>query len=134
VLGFWIPLLTAFLVLAALWLALAVVLWLHRPSRDRAALLLRLVPDLARLVSRLMRDRGAPLRYRLALVALAAYLASPIDLIPDVVPVIGSLDDVILVALVLRWVGRGMGRSWIEAQWTGSTEGLAILVRVLALS
>lgn len=132
-LGFWIPLLTAFLVLAALWLALAVVLWLHRPSRDRAALLLRLVPDLARLVSRLMRDRGAPLRYRLALVALAAYLASPIDLIPDLVPVIGSLDDVILAALVLRWVGRGMGRGWIEAHWTGSTEGLAILVRALAL-
>lgn len=114
------------------WLALIGLLWLNRPTRDQTTAYLRLIPDLSRLVLRLLRDRGTPARYRLALLGLAAWLANPIDLIPDFLPVIGVLDDAIIAAVVLRWVGRGVGLTRIEAAWSGSDEGLALLRRVLA--
>jgi uncharacterized membrane protein YkvA (DUF1232 family) len=124
-------LLTALLVLVVGWLVLVAVVWLNRPTRDQAAVLLRLLPDLTRLVIRLVRDPGTPGRYRVALIALGAWLAFPIDLIPDFLPVIGALDDIVLAALVLRWVGRGIGIERLEAAWSGSPEGLAILRRAL---
>ena len=114
------------------WLALIGLLWLNRPTRDQTTAYLRLIPDLSRLVLRLLSDRGTPARYRLALLGLAAWLANPIDLIPDFLPVIGVLDDAIIAAVVLRWVGRGVGLTRIEAAWSGSDEGLALLRRVLA--
>ena len=114
------------------WLALIGLLWLNKPTRDQTTAYLRLIPDLSRLVFGLLRDRGTPLRYRLALVGLAAWLANPIDLIPDFLPVIGVLDDAIVAAVVLRWVGRGVGLTRIEAAWSGSDEGLALLRRILA--
>jgi len=113
------------------WLALIGLLWLNRPTRDQTTAYLRLIPDLSRLVLRLLRDRGTPAPYRLALLGLAAWLANPIDLIPDFLPVIGVLDDAIIAAVVLRWVGRGVGLTRIEAAWSGSNEGLALLRRVL---
>ena len=118
----------------ALWLLLVVVLWLHRPARDQAAAYLRLVPDVARLVYRLARRGDTPRRYRVALLGLAAWLAMPIDLIPDFLPVIGVVDDIVLAGLVLRWVGRGVGMARIEAEWTGSPEGLVVLRRVLGIT
>ncbi|MFL5680335.1 MAG: YkvA family protein [Chloroflexota bacterium] len=118
-------------VIAAAWLLLVAILWLHRPSRDRASVLLRLVPDIGRLVYRLARDPATPMRYRVGLAALGAYLAFPIDLVPDFLPGIGSLDDVIVAAIVLRWIGRGVGADEIAAHWPGSAEGLAMLRRVL---
>ncbi|MDQ2965026.1 MAG: DUF1232 domain-containing protein [Chloroflexota bacterium] len=124
-------LLTAILVVALGWLLVVGVVWLNRPTRDQAAVYLRLLPDLTRLVLRLVRNPGTPTRYRVALIALGAWLAFPIDLIPDFLPVIGALDDIVLAALVLRWVGRGIGIERIEAAWSGSPEGLAILRRVL---
>jgi uncharacterized membrane protein YkvA (DUF1232 family) len=121
------PLVLTLAVLASAWLALAMVLWLHRPSRDTASLLLRLVPDVAKLAIRLVRDPATPMRYRVALVALVGYLASPIDIIPDFIPGIGSVDDVIVAALVLRWVGRGVSPQRVEELWPGTPEGLAML-------
>jgi uncharacterized membrane protein YkvA (DUF1232 family) len=125
------PLLTIVAIVLIAWLVLVVVLWLHRPSRDRAAVVLRLVPDIARLTVRLARDPATPRRYRIALFALAGYLALPLDLVPDFLPGIGALDDVILAALVLRWVGRGVGQAALEAHWAGSPEGLSLLRRAL---
>jgi len=124
-------LLTALAVLALGWLVLVAVVWLNRPTRDQAAVFLRFLPDLTRLVFRLVRDPGTPTRYRVALVLLGAWLAFPIDLIPDFLPVIGALDDIVLAALVLRWVGRGIGTERLEEAWSGSPEGLAILRRAL---
>ena len=117
--------------LIATWLLLVAILWAHRPSRDRAALLLRLVPELARLGFALLRDPATPRRYRLALLALGAYLAMPIDLIPDFLPGIGAIDDLILVTVVLRWVGRAIGPDRIAAHWAGSEDGLALVLRSL---
>jgi uncharacterized membrane protein YkvA (DUF1232 family) len=124
-------LLTALVVLVVGWLVLLGIIWLNRPTREQAAVYLRLLPDLTRLVFRLVRDSRTPTRYRVALIALGAWLAFPIDLIPDFLPVIGALDDIVLAALVLRWVGRGVGMDRIEEAWPGSPEGLAILRRAL---
>lgn len=68
-----------------------------------------LVPDAVVLFRRLLRDPRVPRRAKLALALLVPYLASPIDLIPDFVPVLGYLDDAALAALALRYVVRSAG-------------------------
>jgi uncharacterized membrane protein YkvA (DUF1232 family) len=67
------------------------------------------------------------------LVLLLVYLASPIDLVPDVVPVIGYADDVLVVALVLRSVVRRAGREALVRHWAGTAEGLAAVERLAGL-
>jgi uncharacterized membrane protein YkvA (DUF1232 family) len=88
------------------------------------------VPDCAVLFARLARDPAVPRRQRIALVALAAYLASPIDLVPDFLPVAGQADDAILVILTLRWILRGSGPALLERHWPGPDGSLALLLRL----
>jgi uncharacterized membrane protein YkvA (DUF1232 family) len=64
---------------------------------------------------------------------LLAYLASPIDLVPDFVPVLGYADDAIVVAAVLRSVVRAAGPQVLESHWPGSPEGLAALRRLVRI-
>jgi uncharacterized membrane protein YkvA (DUF1232 family) len=123
----------ALAVVAASWLLLVAFLWLHRPSRDLAAAALRLIPDLVRLVRGLLSDSGTPTSIRVALAGLLLYLLSPIDLIPDFVPVIGSADDLIVSAVVLRWVGRRVGLDDLRARWTGGPAGFEVLRRLLGI-
>ena len=107
------------------WLLLLAVLW--RVSRGRTTWrdALRLLPDLVRLVRRLAGDRGLPRGVRVRLWLLLGYLALPVDLVPDVLPVIGWADDVIAVVLVLRSVARRAGPEALERHWPGTPEGLA---------
>jgi uncharacterized membrane protein YkvA (DUF1232 family) len=120
--------------IALLWLILIGILWLNRPTRALAGPAARLLPDLATLVRSLMSDRAAPRRVKLALAGLLIWIASPIDLIPEFIPVLGPLDDLIVTVLVLRWAGRRMGPAWIGDHWRGTPEGLAILERLLGIS
>ena len=94
---------------------------------------LRLLPDLLRLLRRLLADRtlGAGVRIRLAL--LLAYLLSPIDLVPDFVPVIGYADEVIIVALVLRSVIARAGEDAMRRHRPGTPEGLQLILRLAGL-
>ena len=71
------------------WLALVVTLWIARPTENVLKESLRLLPDLVRLIARLARDSSQPRGVRIRLGLLLAYLAFPIDLIPDFVPVLG---------------------------------------------
>ena len=64
---------------------------------------------------------------------MLAYLISPIDLIPDFIPVLGQSDDVVVAALVLRWSGRRIGVDRLRAHWSGSDEGFDVLRRMLGL-
>ena len=89
-----------------------------------------LVPDCLVLARGLLGDGEVPARCKFALVALVAYLASPIDLVPDFLPVIGVLDDAILVALTLRWIVRVAGAERIGRHWRGSARGLKLVLRV----
>ena len=66
------------------------------------------------LASCLMRDRRIPMRARLIPPALVVYLASPIDLIPDFIPVLGQLDDLVAVVVGVRLLLRYTPRSIIE--------------------
>jgi len=96
-----------------------------------AAAVARLVPDLLVLVRRLAADPRLPRGLRATLALLVLYLASPIDLVPDFIPVIGVLDDVLLVVLVLRWVLRAAGPALVTEHWPGPPRGLELLLGTL---
>ena len=97
----WMWLILSFAVVVLLWLVLVGALLLAG-RREEARALATFIPDCIVLVSRLLRDDRVPRRRKLLLVALAGYLALPFDLIPDFIPVAGQLDDVLVVAFVLR--------------------------------
>jgi uncharacterized membrane protein YkvA (DUF1232 family) len=115
------------------WLVLMALLWLARPDELSARELLRLLPDVLRLVRRLAGDRTLPRGVRVRLWLLMVYLAVPIDLVPDFLPVVGHADDAIVVALVLRSVVRRAGGAAVERHWPGTPEGLAALRRASRL-
>ncbi len=117
------------------WVLLVVALLLvARRAPDPLGLreVLRLLPDVVRLVRRLAADRSLPrsLRWRLGL--LLGYLLLPIDLVPDFLPVVGWADDVVVVVLVLRSVVRAAGPDALRRHWPGSPPGLAAVERLLA--
>jgi uncharacterized membrane protein YkvA (DUF1232 family) len=129
----WRPILGVVAGLLVAWLLLVVILWIVRPRDARLADLLRLVPDVVRLVRRLIGDRSVPFGARAALVGLLAWLVSPIDLIPEFVPLLGPLDDVVVAIIVLRYVRRRLGDERLRSYWAGSPEGYALLERLLGV-
>jgi len=102
-----------------------------RGRREDARALAGFVPDCAVLLQRLLRDPRLPRRRRALVVALAAYLAMPFDLVPDFIPVAGQLDDAILVALVLRSLVRAGGPDLLAEHWPGPERSLELLRRLL---
>lgn len=113
---------------AVLW-ALAVAFLWRQGRRGDAIALARFVPDCAVLFKRLLAD-GRISRWRKAiLIPLLAYLASPIDLVPDFVPVAGQLDDAIIAAFALRLVLKGADEQILRDLWPGPTESLDVLER-----
>ncbi len=119
--------------LLLLWLVLLVVLW--RATLDQTGLrdALRLLPDAVRLIRRLAGDRSLPRGVRVRLVLLLAYLALPIDVVPDFIPVLGYADDAVVVVLVLRSVARSAGSQALELHWPGTPEGLATVRRLAGI-
>lgn len=117
-----------------LWLMLAALLWQSAVEQPRIRDLLRLVPDLLGLLRRLAGDRLLPFAVRLRVWLLIAYLASPIDVVPDFIPVIGYADDAILVAVTLRSVVRRAGPVALERHWRGTADGLAAVRSFAGLS
>jgi uncharacterized membrane protein YkvA (DUF1232 family) len=116
-------LISVLVVLAVAWLLVIAFVWFHRPSRAAALEALRLLPDILGLGARLAADSSTPRAARIALAGLVVWLASPIDLIPEFIPVIGPLDDIVVAAIVLRWVGRRVGVEGLRAHWRGTDEG-----------
>jgi uncharacterized membrane protein YkvA (DUF1232 family) len=116
-----------------LWVALLAALWTARPDQLSVREALRLVPDVVRLLRRLAADRGLPRGVRVRLWLMLAYLATPIDLVPDFVPVLGYADDAIVVAFALRSVTHRAGPQAVERHWPGTPEGLAAVRRLARL-
>jgi len=83
--------------------------------RDLAAF----IPDCVTTVRRLRKDPRVPRSARIAVVVAGLWVASPIDLIPEFLPVIGPLDDIVVVALALRYAGRRVPREVLLAAWPG---------------
>jgi uncharacterized membrane protein YkvA (DUF1232 family) len=119
--------------LVLIWVALVVALWFTKPDGSGVRDAIRLLPDLVRLLKRLAADPEMPRGVRIRLVLLTAYLALPIDIIPDFVPVLGYADDAIVVALVLRSVARRAGPDALDRHWAGTPDGLAALRRLCRL-
>jgi uncharacterized membrane protein YkvA (DUF1232 family) len=117
--------------LVALWLLLLLVFWLLRPRDVPVREILRVIPDVLRLLRALVTDREVPLDARLVLVGLIAWIVSPIDLIPEFIPGLGPLDDVIVAIVAMRYIRRRIGIDGIRARWSGSEDGLRLLVRVI---
>jgi uncharacterized membrane protein YkvA (DUF1232 family) len=115
------------------YLVLLGALLVARPKGNLLAEALRLLPDLLRLLRRLAGDHGVPRAVRVRLWLLFGYLAMPIDLVPDFVPVLGYADDAIVVSFVLRSVVRRAGGPVVRRHWPGTDDGLAALGRLTGL-
>ena len=123
-------------VLAAVAIALVVwigliVLLVALGRRALARELATLLPNLTRLFAGLVRDPRVPLRAKVVLGVTALYLAMPIDVVPDFVPIAGSLDDAIIAAFALRFVVRTTSLEIVAEHWPGDP---ATLRRILWLA
>jgi uncharacterized membrane protein YkvA (DUF1232 family) len=87
-----------------------------------------------RLVCRLAGGKTLPGSVRIRVGLLLAYLAIPIDLIPDFIPVLGYADDAIIVTAVLRSVVRRAGLGAVRAHWPGTDDGFAVVARLTGLT
>ena len=94
---------------------------------------IRLLPDTLRLLRSLATDPSLSRGIRVRLWLLFGYLAFPVDIIPDFIPVIGYADDAIIVCVVLRSVVRRAGADAVRRNWPGTDDGLAALWRIARL-
>ena len=123
-------LIVALLATAAVYvLFVAALLVAGRRSEARA--LAGFIPDCLVLLKRLLADPRVPRRRKLILVLLVGYLAMPIDLVPDFIPVVGQLDDAIVAGLALRAVLRGAGPGLVREHWPGPEASLQVVLRTL---
>ena len=91
--------------------------------------LLRALPSLVVMLARLVKDPALPRPVKIALAAAVVYLASPIDLIPDFIPFLGYLDDLLLAAIVLDGVLNFVDRDLLLRYWPGTERSLDALAR-----
>ncbi|GAA3800621.1 MULTISPECIES: YkvA family protein [Amycolatopsis] len=113
-------------VVLATWALLILLAKLLPPGLARD--LARLLPDCVITVKRLRKDPRVPRRAKVAVVVAGLWVLSPIDLIPEFLPVIGPLDDVLVVALALRYAARLVPREVLAQAWPGNRELLDRLV------
>jgi uncharacterized membrane protein YkvA (DUF1232 family) len=125
----WRWLLAASAVALLLWGAFVALLF-SIGRRGDARALAGFIPDCIVLVGRLLNDPRVPRRRKLLFIALGAYLALPFDLVPDFIPVAGQLDDVIIVALVLRRFLRSGGEPLVREHWPGPEQSLRLVLRL----
>ncbi len=118
---------------AVTWVAFVVFLVVVRPRGISLREASRFLPDVGRLLADLSRDDTVSRRIRRRLGALLVYLALPIDLVPDFIPVLGYADDVIVIAYVLRSAVRQAGADAVERHWRGTPEGLMLLRRLTGI-
>ena len=130
----WRTLIGIAIAVAVSWLALVIALLLVKPKGSLMTEAIRLLPDLIRLLRRLAADRTLPTGIRVRLWLLFVYLALPIDLIPDFIPLIGYADDAIIVAAVLRSVVRRAGLPAVQRHWPGTPDGFAALAALTGIA
>ena len=114
--------------LAALYAAAVIALALAGRDADARALA-RFVPDCLVLFKRLLADPRVEWWRKALLVVVIIYLASPIDLVPDFIPVAGQLDDAVLVVIALRVLLHGSGPRLLAEHWPGPRRSLQVILR-----
>jgi uncharacterized membrane protein YkvA (DUF1232 family) len=118
---------TTLLIVAGVLIAVYATVLLALAAAGRgaeASALARFVPDCVVLVKRLLGDPRVPVESKVILGLLVIYLASPIDLVPDFIPVAGQLDDAILLAIALRHLVRRSGTRVVAEHWPGPVSTL----------
>lgn len=86
------------------------------------------IPDIARLLWRVIRDERAPRLVRYGLMGLAAYLALPIDVVPDWIPMLGQIDDLVVLTVGVRTLLRRVPESMLREHWSGERHVLEALL------
>jgi uncharacterized membrane protein YkvA (DUF1232 family) len=93
-----------------------------------------LVPRMAKLVARLVRDPRVPARPKATLVLVAGYLISPIDLVPGFIPGLGQLDDLVVAALALDGLLNHVPEAVVREHWEGEQDVLDVVREILRQS
>ena len=93
-----------------------------------------LAPRLIKLVFRLMRDRRVSPRSKALLVMLAAYLVSPVDVVPDFIPGLGQLDDVLIAAFALDQILNRVSEEVVLEHWEGEEDVLQVVREILDIA
>jgi uncharacterized membrane protein YkvA (DUF1232 family) len=109
--------------------ALVVLALIRSGRREDARAVAGFIPDCIVLFKRLLGDPRIPRRRKLLLLSTIGYLAMPIDLVPDFIPVAGQLDDAAVVVLALRFVLRGAGDELVRDLWPGPQRSLDLILR-----
>jgi uncharacterized membrane protein YkvA (DUF1232 family) len=91
------------------------------------------LPNLARLFKGLIGDSRVPRSSKALLIFGAAWITSPIDLIPEFIPILGPLDDAVIAALILRRVLKKAGANVVSDHWRGDPATLERLLHLFAL-
>ncbi|NOY55003.1 MAG: DUF1232 domain-containing protein [Actinobacteria bacterium] len=102
----------------------------HRPLKEAMLAL----PNMVKLVGRLVRDPRVPARSKAFAILAAGYVLSPIDLVPDFIPFLGQSDDALVVILALHRLIRSAGEDIVLEHWDGSQDVLAIVENVVDLA
>jgi uncharacterized membrane protein YkvA (DUF1232 family) len=123
------PLLIALAFVVVVW-ALAVVVLYALGRRTQARELATLIPNLLVLFKGLLRDPRVSRGSKAWLWFAVVWLVSPIDLIPEFIPVLGPLDDAVVAALVLRHVLRRTDRAVLSEHWRGDPATLDVITRL----
>ena len=113
------------------WVVLLAIFWALRPKGVSMPDLVGIIPDVLRLLRSLVTDRSTPLDVRLTVIGLLAWILSPVDLIPEFIPLLGPLDDVVVAIVAMRYVRRRVGVADLRTRWTGTPERFALLLRVI---
>jgi uncharacterized membrane protein YkvA (DUF1232 family) len=93
-----------------------------------------LAPKFAKLVGRLMKDPRVPARQKAILLVVGAYLVSPIDVVPDFIPGIGMLDDLVIAAFALDQILNRVPEECVREHWDGDEDILAVVREVLDIA
>ncbi len=85
---------------------------------------LLIAPNLAKLLYRLLRDDRVPRKRRLAMTVAGLYVASPVDLVPDAIPLLGAIDDLLVLAFAIDYLLRVSPPEVVDEHWDGSEDAL----------
>lgn len=117
------------IVLLLIWTAIVVVLLIvGRVVLAREMALI--APNLVRLFTGLLRDGRVPLHAKAVLAVASLWLASPIDLIPEFIPILGSLDDAIVAAIAMRFLLETTDGHVVREHWPGEPATLDRVMRI----
>lgn len=103
-------------------------------GRNKLQEAIMLIPNYLKLLYRLTRDHRVQATEKALLLGTAAYILSPIDFLPDFIPFVGQVDDVLLVALILQRFMNSVNPQVLHQYWDGRPDLLRNIEQVLSWS